>query len=104
MTSPRTLVWLGFLAGEARQREAVLPPLPVFVAVPHRLREAGFADPNPGPAVLLALLYRAGAEEPTHAEVTLRDGRTEFVAAGWIAPARTVVALHPFAPPARRTA
>jgi hypothetical protein len=102
--TPRSLVWLGFLGGEARQRQAV-DPAPVFVAVPQRLRQAGNRDPNPGPAILVALLYRLGAEEPAQAEVTLRDGRTHYVSPAWLAPAATVVSLRPFAPPpARRTA
>lgn len=102
--TPRSLVWLGFLGGEARERQAV-EPAPVFVAVPQRLRQAGSRDPNPGCAILVALLYRTGGEEPTHAEVTLRDGRTHYVSPAWLAPAGTVVPLRPFAPPpARRIA
>jgi len=100
----RTLVWLPFLGGEVRQRHAV-PPAPVFVAVPQRLRTAGNRHANPGPAVLVALLYRTGSDEPTHAEVILPDGQTDWFAPGWVAQAATVVPLRPFAPPpGRRTA
>lgn len=103
LLDPRTLVWPSLLAGEARQRQAV-PPAPVYVAMPKRLRDAGMTDPNPGPAVLVALLYRTGGEEPTHAEVMLRDGRVQLYPPAWIASAATVIPLHPFATPARRTA
>lgn len=104
LPAARTLVWPSFLGGEARQRQAVLPSAPVFVALPPRLRAAATAEPNPGPAELVALLYRTGGEAPTHAEVILPDGRTSFFDTAWIASAAAVTPLHPPAPPARRTA
>lgn len=101
-----TLVWPDFLGGEGRRSVPVAIPRPVFVAVPARLRQAGIRDPNPGPGTLTAWLYRIGTnDEPTHAEVRFADGRPQFFAAGWIAPAGRIVALRPAAPqPERRPA
>jgi hypothetical protein len=100
-----TLVWPSFLLGEARRHEPMAAPRPVFVAVPHRLREAGNREVNPGEALVVASLYRTDDEdEPTHAEVLLADGSSSTFGTGWLVFDRNVVALRPLAPPAKAAA
>lgn len=100
MAAARTLVWLSFLAGEARWRVPVPQPRPVFVRPPGRLAGTSAASPAL-PAMLVAWLHRSGATEPTHAEVHLPGGAIQHVGADWIAP-RPRLALLP--PTERRTA